>query len=152
MSEGIPEDLPDEVVEEVLSKLPEPEIKIENVVSSITIDQRLDLQLIARKLIDVEYQPDQFPGLIYRLDEPKTATLIFSSGKMVCTGAKSKEEALIAVKKIIEQLNEIGMNIRSEPQIKIQNIVASASIHLNIHLKITLFKFERATYEPELHP
>jgi TATA-box binding protein (TBP) (component of TFIID and TFIIIB) len=48
----------------------------------------LDLNQITKNFVDVEYHPDQFPGLVFRLKTPKTATLIFSSGKMVCTGAK----------------------------------------------------------------
>src|SRR5258707_3825385 len=64
-------------------------VSIENVVASASIDQRVDLNLITKNFVDVEYHPDQFPGLVFRLKSPKTATLIFSSGKMVCTGAES---------------------------------------------------------------
>jgi transcription initiation factor TFIID TATA-box-binding protein len=67
-------------------------ISIENVVASASVNQRVDLNLITKKFVDVEYHPDQFPGLVIRLKEPKTATLVFSSGKMVCTGAKSEEQ------------------------------------------------------------
>ncbi len=63
-------------------------IKIENVVASTSLGEELDLQAIALALGGAEYEPEQFPGLIYRLKEPKTATLLFRSGKVVCTGAK----------------------------------------------------------------
>ena len=63
-----------------------PIISIENVVASATVDQKMDLNDITKKFPDVEYHPDQFPGLVFRLKSPKTATLIFTSGKMVCTG------------------------------------------------------------------
>ena len=66
-----------------------PIISIENVVASATVDQKMDLNDITKKFPDVVYHPDQFPGLVFRLKSPKTATLIFTSGKMVCTGAKS---------------------------------------------------------------
>ncbi|MGC8962299.1 MAG: TATA box-binding protein, partial [Candidatus Bathyarchaeia archaeon] len=62
-------------------------ISIENVVASATLDQDIDLGAVVRRFPSVEYKPEQFPGLVYRLKRPKTATLIFSSGKMVCTGA-----------------------------------------------------------------
>src|SRR5690349_23701184 len=69
-----------------------PIVSIENVVASASVDQRIDLNVITQTFPDVEYHPDQFPGLVFRLKSPKTATLIFSSGKMVCTGAKSEEQ------------------------------------------------------------
>ena len=67
-----------------------PVIAIVNVVASATIDQKLDLVEITKKFPDVEYHPEQFPGAVFRLKNPKTATLLFSSGKMVCTGANPK--------------------------------------------------------------
>ncbi|MCK5237893.1 MAG: TATA box-binding protein, partial [Candidatus Thorarchaeota archaeon] len=63
---------------------PIPFTKIENVVASVILDQRLDLDEIAATMPNVEFDPEQFPGLVYRLKKPKTATLIFNSGKMVC--------------------------------------------------------------------
>ena len=60
-------------------------VSIENVVASASINQRVDLNLITKNFVDVEYHPDKFPGLVFRLKVPKTATLVFSSGKMVCT-------------------------------------------------------------------
>ena len=69
-----------------------PIISIENVVASASVDQRLDLIEITKKFPETEYHPEQFPGLVFRIKLPKTATLIFSSGKMVCTGAKSTEQ------------------------------------------------------------
>src|SRR5689334_17456075 len=67
-------------------------IRIENVVASTSLGDELDLQSIALGLDGAEYEPEQFPGLIYRLKEPKTAILLFRSGKVVCTGAKSMRE------------------------------------------------------------
>ena len=84
-------------------------VHIENVVASVTIEQRIDLQKIARTVINTEYDPEQFPGLVYRLEKPKTATLIFSSGKMVCTGSKSAEEVYRAVNLIVSDLREAGI-------------------------------------------
>src|SRR3989475_11692466 len=72
-------------------------VSIENVVASASVNQRVDLNQITKNFVDVEYHPDTFPGLVFRLKSPKTATLVFSSGKMVCTGAKSEEQARKAV-------------------------------------------------------
>ena len=83
-----------------------PMISIVNVVASASVDQRMDLNDITRKFPDVEYHPDVFPGLVFRLKTPKSATLIFSSGKMVCTGSKSEELAKKAVKTVVQQLRK----------------------------------------------
>ena len=83
-----------------------PIIKIENVVASATINQRIDLIEITKKFTHAEYNPKQFPGLVFRIKDPKTAILIFSSGKMVCTGGKSEKMAKIAIKSVVSSLKE----------------------------------------------
>jgi len=83
-----------------------PMVSIENVVASATVDQKIDLVDITKKFPDTEYHPDQFPGLVFRIKTPKTATLIFRTGKMVCTGAKSEEMAKNAVKTVVEKLRK----------------------------------------------
>ena len=113
-----------------------PIVSIENVVASATVNQTVNLNLITQMFPDVEYHPDQFPGLVFRLKSPKTATLIFSSGKMVCTGAKSEDQAIKAVKNVVQKLKKGGISIDNEPQIEIQNIVASASLGGKIHLEL----------------
>src|SRR5215208_4911116 len=110
-----------------------PIVSIENVVASATVNQTVNLNLITQIFPDVEYHPDQFPGLVFRLRSPKTATLIFSSGKMVCTGAKSEKMAIQAVKSVVLKLKKGGIPLEHEPQIEIQNIVASASLGGKIH-------------------
>ena len=77
-------------------------ISIENVVASATLNQKVDLNAVVKGYPGVEYRPEQFPGLVFRLKRPKTATLIFNSGKMVCTGAKSEKEARRAVMKVVK--------------------------------------------------
>ena len=79
-----------------------PIVSIENVVASATVNQKMDLNEITKKFPDVEYHPEQFPGLVFRIRSPKTATLIFSSGKMVCTGAKSESMSRTAVKTVVD--------------------------------------------------
>lgn len=129
-----------------------PIISIENVVASATVNQPIDLTQITRSFPDVEYHPDQFPGLVFRLKAPKTATLIFSSGKMVCTGAKSEEQAIKAVKTVVQKLKRGNVEIYNEPQIEIQNIVASASLGGKVHLEEAARQLPRSMYEPEQFP
>ena len=127
-------------------------ISIENVVASASVNQRIDLNQITRTFADVEYHPDQFPGLVFRLKFPKTATLIFSSGKMVCTGSKSSEEALKAVKSVVQKLRKGGIDVRNEPTVIVQNIVASASLGGKIHLEEAARQLSKSMYEPEQFP
>ena len=129
-----------------------PMISIENVVASATVNQTVNLNLITQIFPDVEYHPDQFPGLVFRLRNPKTATLIFSSGKMVCTGAKSEKMAVNAVKSVVTKLRRGGISLENEPQIEIQNIVASASLGGKIHLELAARVLPRSMYEPEQFP
>lgn len=134
------------------SSYPEPKIEIQNVVASVTLNQRLDLQTIQNAFPEVEYKPAQFPGLVFRLAKPKTATLIFSSGKMVCTGAKSEDEAIKSVKTVVKLLKKYNFLIREEPIIEIQNIVASIDLKGVISLENAAQKLENVMYEPEQFP
>ena len=91
-----------------------PIIEIVNVVASATIEQPLDLNDITMKFPDVEYHPEQFPGAVFRLKNPKTATLLFGSGKMVCTGAKSEELAVKAVNMVVQKLRKGKIKIKND--------------------------------------
>ncbi|MCL2359758.1 MAG: TATA-box-binding protein [Nitrososphaerota archaeon] len=127
-------------------------ISIENVVASATLNQKVDLNSVVKGYPGVEYHPEQFPGLVFRLKRPKTATLIFSSGKMVCTGAKSEKEAKRAVVKVIKELKKSGIIIISKPELKIQNIVASGVLGGMIDLEKATYTLGHAMYEPEQFP
>src|SRR4030042_1216142 len=102
-------------------------IKIQNVVASATLNQKVDLNAVVRGYPGVEYRPEQFPGLVFRIKRPKTATLIFNSGKMVRTGAKSEKEARRAVLTVVKELKMGGIIIISKPELKVVNMVASQS-------------------------
>jgi len=127
-------------------------VKIENIVATVSLDQTLDLDYIERSLPNVEYNPDQFPGLIFRLDTPRVTALIFKSGKMVVTGAKSTSELVKAVKKILRTLIRHGIPIVGRPRIQIQNIVASANLGVEITLERAAFLLPNSMYEPEQFP
>ena len=128
------------------------DISIENVVASASLDQRIDLLAIMKVFRNVEYRPKQFPGLVFRLKRPKTATLIFGSGKMVCTGAKSEKMARSAVNKVVRELKNNGIIILGKPKIVIQNIVASANLHGKIDLEAAADIMDNVMYEPEQFP
>ena len=127
-------------------------IRIENVVTSASLNQRLDLNAIVKGYPGVEYRPEQFPGLVFRLKRPKTATLIFNSGKMVCTGAKSEKESKRAVMKVVRELKRSGIIIIGKPEMKVQNIVASSNLAGLIDLERSAYSLGRTMYEPEQFP
>jgi len=134
-----------------LSK-PRVQMEIVNVVASASVDQTIDLNEIVRAFPHVEYRPEIFPGLVFKLKRPKTATLIFSSGKMVCTGARSEEDARRAVRLVINELKRGGITIVGRPKISIQNIVAYVSLGGDIDLERAVFILGRSMYEPEQFP
>jgi transcription initiation factor TFIID TATA-box-binding protein len=127
-------------------------VNIENVVASATLKQTIDLNAVVKTFPSVEYRPEQFPGLVFRLKKPKTATLIFNSGKMVCTGAKSENQAKKAVRKVVRELKSNGILITGKVEIQVQNIVASASLGGKIDLEKSAFTLGRTMYEPEQFP
>jgi transcription initiation factor TFIID TATA-box-binding protein len=127
-------------------------IDIQNVVASAALGQDLDLNSILRIFPGIEYRPEVFPGLVFRLKKPKTATLIFRTGKMVCTGAKSERQARRAVLMVVDDLKRNGIVISGKPSIQIQNIVASVVLGGRIDLEKATYSLERTMYEPEQFP
>lgn len=127
-------------------------IQIQNVVASASLNQTLNLDLIVEKFPYTEYRPNVFPGLVFRLKKPKTATLLFTTGKMVCTGAKSEKAARQAVNKVARELEKHGIPVENKPVIQIQNIVASAVLGGEIDLESVVYKLRRVMYEPEQFP
>lgn len=129
-------------------------IRIENVVASTSLGAELDLQKIALALDGAEYEPAEFPGLIYRLKQPKTAILLFHSGKVVCTGGKSWKQVDESIRTISELIRKTGQRNLKPPKIEIQNIVATSNLESEINLNsiaITL-GLDRVEYEPEQFP
>jgi transcription initiation factor TFIID TATA-box-binding protein len=114
----------------------------------------LDLNHLALSMSGAEYDPESFPGLIHRLKEPKTATLLFRSGKVVCTGAKSLEHVKVAITKVIEIVREAGFPITGTPKAEVQNIVASSDLGQEINLNAIAISLglEKVEYEPEQFP
>ncbi|PSQ53819.1 TATA-box-binding protein [Halobacteriales archaeon SW_8_65_20] len=132
---------------------PKTTISIENVVASTGIAQELDLQSVAMDLTGADYDPEQFPGLVYRTQEPKSAALIFRSGKVVCTGAKSTDNVHEALQLVFDELRALEIPI-DNPEITIQNIVTSADLgeDLNLNAIAIGLGLENIEYEPEQFP
>ena len=128
--------------------------RIENVVASTSLGQELDLKAIALALGGSEYEPEQFPGLIYRIKEPKTAILLFRSGKVVCTGAKSLEHVRMAVDLVSKQIAAAGIAVKKDPEIEVQNIVATSDLGAPIDLNAVAITLGLGSveYEPEQFP
>jgi len=137
-----------------LPRMPQtkPMVSIVNVVSSASIDQKMDLMEIDKKFPETEYNPEQFPGLVFRLTVPKTATLIFRTGKMVCTGAKSEELSIKAVNTVVQKLRKAKIKVKKDAIISVQNIVSSISLGGKIHLEKAAKTLPRSMYEPEQFP
>jgi transcription initiation factor TFIID TATA-box-binding protein len=129
-----------------------PEVRIENIVATVIFEHQLDLDLIEQGVSNIEYNPDQFPGLILRLDSPKVTALIFRSGKMVVTGAKRTSDLIKAVKKILRMFIKSGVTVSGKPRIQIQNIVASANLGMEVLLEKAAYLLENTMYEPEQFP
>ncbi|MEM5869852.1 MAG: TATA-box-binding protein [Candidatus Aenigmatarchaeota archaeon] len=127
-------------------------IKIENIVASASLNVEVPLEKIVTKLEGTEYEPEQFPGLVYRMDKPKAAALIFGSGKIVCTGAKSIEDVHTVFKKVISVIKSVGTQVPKNFKIQVENIVASAKIDGNLNLDTIALNLENSEYEPEQFP
>ena len=129
-----------------------PKVEIQNVVASVTLRERLSLDLVLNATQGASYKPEQFPGVVYKLKKPKASTLLFGSGKMVCTGTRSTEQAKKAVNRIVDELKKSGIAIAGKPEIQIQNIVASGDLQGSIDLEATSTTLKRTMYEPEQFP
>jgi len=128
------------------------EIKIQNIVVSASLEHDIPLIKLAEALPNTEYNPEQFPGLVMRIKEPKTSALIFSSGKIVCTGAKSLIKVKLAVAAIIKHLEKVKIKIKVKPKIVVQNMVASGDIGMDLNLNSLAMELENTEYEPEQFP
>jgi transcription initiation factor TFIID TATA-box-binding protein len=128
------------------------EIKICNVVASVDFRQRLPLSAVKKAFPTVSGPRSRFPGVVVKLDRPKTANLIFSTGKMICTGSSSEYGARTAVKKLVLSLRRRGVKLREKPKVRIQNVVALVNFKRNINLERVAKTLTGTIYEPEQFP
>ncbi|MEW5937012.1 MAG: TATA-box-binding protein [Candidatus Thermoplasmatota archaeon] len=130
------------------------EVSIENIVASTVLADRLDLTQVALALEGAEYEPEQFPGLVYRIKEQRTAMLLFRSGKANCTGAKTIENVKSTIQTVSKKLERAGLPVIKKPKITVQNIVAVYDLktELNLNAIAITLGLERVEYEPEQFP
>ncbi|KAH8875159.1 TATA-box-binding protein isoform 2 [Schistosoma japonicum] len=131
---------------------PIPIPQLQNIVCTVYLGCKLNLKNIALSARNAEYNPKRFAAVIMRIREPRTTALIFSSGKMVCTGAKSEEQARLAARKYARIIQRLGFEAHFK-EFKIQNMVGSCDVRFHIRLEgLVLSQGQFATYEPELFP
>ncbi len=132
-----------------------PTFRIENIVASAALGLELDLYTIAYKVKDVEYEPEQFPGAILKLLNPKSSLLLFKNGKIICTGCKSEAEVQHSIERTLKLLiphakTKPAKNFK--PTFKVENIVASAALGVELDLYTIAYKVKDVEYEPEQFP
>jgi len=125
---------------------------LQNIVATCNLAVALDLKTIALHARNAEYNPKRFSAVIMRIREPKTTALIFKSGKMVVTGAKSEEAARLAARKYARIIQQLDFPARFT-EFKIQNMVGSCDVKFPIRLEGLAYKHSHySSYEPELFP
>jgi transcription initiation factor TFIID TATA-box-binding protein len=127
-------------------------IEIHNMVITVQFSDRIDLDRLASKLPSgAEYFPDNFPGVVYRMNKPRASFLIFSSGKATCTGTASEKDAKEAIENMLKLLKGMGIDVKV-PKIEVQNIVASTKLDSRLDIDKMAFELENSEYEPETFP
>lgn len=129
-------------------------LKIENIVASGVIADEINLAEISSKIEGCELNTKRFPGAVYRIDNPRMASLIFSSGKVVLTGIRNEESLDEGLNKVLTSLKESGVNILPVPKVAVTNIVCSYDIgrFINLNRVVARLSLEAIEYEPEQFP
>ncbi len=129
-------------------------LKIENIVASGAIADSIDLDEVSSKIKNCELNTKRFPGAVFRIEDPKIASLIFSSGKVVLTGIRNNEALHKGLDIIIKALREAGVNTLDEPQVAVTNIVCSYDMgkYINLNKVVITLDLENIEYEPEQFP
>ncbi|NOR85589.1 TATA-box-binding protein [archaeon] len=128
------------------------DIKIQNIVVSADTHTKYSLEMLAANLDGAEYEPESFPGLVYRVTDPKASALVFTTGKIICSGAKSYAFAKIAIAKVVDDFRKIGIDVADKVDTAIVNIVASANLNFKVDLNKIVFELGECEYEPEQFP
>ncbi len=128
--------------------------QIVNLVASATLNATLDLYNLAVSIPDIEYEPEQFPGAILKLKEPKVSMLLFKNGKLIISGASSEEQIQQGIRKASKLIHEIQKNVKvvSKVEYEVVNLVATANLNRALDLFQTALKLDNVEYEPEQFP
>lgn len=127
-------------------------MNIQNVVASTSLRKKLKLEELLQQLENSEYQPDTFPGLVYRIKDPSATFLIFQTGNVICVGSRSVQQAKKAVGKLISILKDNKISIPKNPKITIENVVVSDSLGTKINIDEIVFILENSEYSPDTFP
>ncbi len=127
-------------------------VKVENVVAVAMLGVDVPLEKMSSQTEKAEYEPEPFSGLVYRPGERGVAALIFSSGKIVCTGTRNVEHARETVNKVVQRIKELGVSVPAGFTIEIDNIVGSSKINAQLSLQDLAFSLENAEYDPDRFP
>jgi transcription initiation factor TFIID TATA-box-binding protein len=127
-------------------------LKIQNIVATTSLGKEVPLTKLAKTVQNTEYNPEQFPGLVLRVKQPKSAVLVFSSGNLVCTGTKSIAQVKEVIESVIKTLRKINVRVTDKPKITVQNIVASGTINIPLNLNFLALELQNTEYEPEQFP
>jgi len=128
--------------------------QIVNLVASSNLNATLDLYNLAVTIPNVEYEPEQFPGAILKLKEPKLSMLLFKNGKIICAGANNEKDIAIGIRKASKIIHEIQKNVKVQEKVKytIVNLVATGSLNMTLDLFKTAMDLDNVEYEPEQFP
>ncbi len=126
-------------------------LRVENIVASVTLHQKISLEQLLEKYKDIE-EKDNFPGLVVKMTKPKATILLFSSGKLVMTGIRLLEHIPIIIDKITQKLKFADIELSQTPSFHVENVVVRGDFHKQINLDLTSLFLDRAIYEPEVFP
>ncbi|MFA5358092.1 MAG: TATA-box-binding protein [archaeon] len=127
---------------------------IVNMVASAALDKTLDLYSLAIGIPNIEYEPEQFPGAILKIKEPKVSMLLFKNGKVICSGANSEKQIIQGIKKASQLIHELQPEVKVKRKVDftIVNFVATANLDVNLDLFDVAMKLDNVEYEPEQFP
>jgi len=130
------------------------DVIIDNIICFIEPAKSFDIENLSEKIPNTLYNPEEFEGLSIKYNDLKTAAIILSNGKIICTGAKNMDDAEKTITRTITKINETGLSIKEDFEIKIENIVASINLYKDLHLSSIAngLMLQNVTYEPEKFP
>ncbi|MBI4043458.1 MAG: TATA-box-binding protein [Candidatus Diapherotrites archaeon] len=127
---------------------------IVNLVASANLNATLDLYNLAMSIPNIEYEPEQFPGAILKLKEPKVSMLLFKNGKVICSGASKEEEISLGIRKASKLIHEVQPKVKvvEHVEYEVVNLVATANLNQSLDLFNTAMQLDNVEYEPEQFP
>ena len=127
---------------------------IVNIVASGNLNCNIDLYNLAISVPNIEYEPEQFPGAILKLKEPKVSMLLFKNGKVICSGASSEKQIPLAIYKASKMIHDIqkDVKVQKNADYTVVNLVSTANLKMDLDLFKTAMELDNVEYEPEQFP